>query len=151
MANRIETNLIEPLLKTLQKEKFVLLSTVDHEDNGPTVSAISWVYAKDKNTVLFAVESRSRMIANIEHNPLVTMSVISNETTYSISGECSIFSRQLEDVPLKLVLVSLNVTTVRDVMFYGSKITIEPEYMKTYDHEAAQKLDTAVMNAMKKA
>ena len=36
-------------------------------------------------------------------------------------------------------------------MFYGSKITVVPKYDKTYDLEAAKKLDNQVMEAMKKA
>jgi hypothetical protein len=37
------------------------------------------------------------------------------------------------------------------VMFYGSKIAVEPRYEKTYDAEAAGKLDRQVMEALKKA
>jgi hypothetical protein len=36
-------------------------------------------------------------------------------------------------------------------MFYGSKIVTEPQYDKTYDKNAAARLDTQVMEAMKKA
>jgi hypothetical protein len=38
---------------------------------------------------------------------------------------------------------------VRDVMFYGSKIVVEPQYDKTYDKNAAAKLDAQVMDAMR--
>ena len=50
-----------------------------------------------------------------------------------------------------LALIKLNIKEVRDVMFYGSKITIQPEYDKTYDLEAASRLDRQVMDAMQKA
>lgn len=36
-------------------------------------------------------------------------------------------------------------------MFYGSKISRDIEYEKTYDKEAAAKLDRQVMEAMKQA
>ena len=58
---------------------------------------------------------------------------------------------RLNDVPLKLALVEVDIKEVRDVMFYGSKITADPEYDKTYDKNAAARLDKQVMEAMKKA
>lgn len=57
----------------------------------------------------------------------------------------------MENVPLKLALVKINVLEVRDVMFYGSKIIVEPQYDKTYDQEAAMRLDRQVMDEMKRA
>jgi hypothetical protein len=48
-------------------------------------------------------------------------------------------------------LVEISIKEVRDVMFYGSKIITEPQYDKTYDKVAAERLDKQVMEAMKKA
>ncbi len=36
-------------------------------------------------------------------------------------------------------------------MFYGSKISSEPAYEKTYDKNAADRLDRQVIEAMRKA
>jgi hypothetical protein len=46
--------------------------------------------------------------------------------------------------------VEVDVTVVRDVMFYGAKIDQEPTYVKVYDEDAAAKLDNQVMSALKK-
>ncbi len=151
MVNQVEPRLIEPLYNALQKERFVTLATIDHETGGPNVSAISWVLAKDDGTILFAVDNRSRILKNINHNNLVVINLIANESTYSIQGEASIKEERLKDVPLKLALVEVAIKEVRDVMFYGSKIVTEVQYDKTYDKNAAQKLDNQVMEAMKKA
>lgn len=151
MANRVEHILIKPLFDELQKERFVTLATVDFETGGPNVSAISWIYARDERTIIFAVDNRSRIIQNIQENNQVVVNIIANESTYSISGEASLVSEKIEGIPLKLALVSINVQEVRDVMFYGSKIIVEPKYDKTYDLEAAARLDRQVMEAMKKA
>ncbi|MBA4537925.1 pyridoxamine 5'-phosphate oxidase family protein [Bacillus aquiflavi] len=151
MVNQVEPKLIKPLFEALQKERFVTLSTVDFETGGPNVSAISWVYAKSEDTIYFAVDNRSRIVQNINQNSLVVMNVIANESTYSISGKASIKVEKLEEVPLKLALLELKINEVRDVMFYGSKITVEPQYDKTYDKAAADRLDKQVMDAMKKA
>ncbi|MFT9600812.1 pyridoxamine 5'-phosphate oxidase family protein [Mesobacillus sp.] len=151
MANQVEPKLIKPLVDELQKERFVTLATVDHETGGPNVSAISWVLAKDEGTVYFAVDNRSRIIENIKSNDKAVINLIANESTYSISGTASVKQEKLEGVPLKLALVEINISEVRDVMFYGSKIVAEPQYDKTYDKDAAARLDKQVMDAMRKA
>ncbi|MGA9226099.1 MAG: pyridoxamine 5'-phosphate oxidase family protein [Mesobacillus sp.] len=151
MANQVEPKLIKALFDELQKERFVTLATVDHETGGPNVSAISWVLAKDEQTIYFAVDNRSRIIENIKSNDKAVINLIANESTYSISGEANVKQEKLEDVPLKLALVEIKVREVRDVMFYGSKIVAEPQYDKTYDKDAAARLDKQVMDAMRKA
>lgn len=151
MANQVEPILIRPLLDELQRERFVTLATVDYETGGPNVSAISWIFAKDEKTILFAVDSRSRIVQNIQENQLVVLNVIANESTYSISGEAELIVEKMEGVPLKLSLLMIKVNEVRDVMFYGSKIIVEPQYDKTYDLQAAKRLDQQVMDTMKKA
>jgi uncharacterized pyridoxamine 5'-phosphate oxidase family protein len=151
MANQVEPKLIEPLYNAMQKERFVTLATVDHETGGPNVSAISWVLAKDNSTIYFAVDNRSRIVQNITKNDQIVLNIIANESTYSIGGKAAVKEEKLNGVPLKLALIELKISEVRDVMFYGSKITQEPEYDKTYDKVAAARLDNQVMEAMKKA
>lgn len=151
MVNQVEPKLLQPLVDFLQQERFVLLATIDYETGAPNVSAISWVYAKDEKTILFSVDNRSRIVKNIEHNPKVVLNVMANESTYSISGEAKIIKEKMEGVPLKLALIQLDIHEVRDVMFYGSKISVLPQYEKTYDLNAAKKLDSQVMEVMKKA
>jgi len=151
MPNQVEQKLIKPLFDALQKERFVTLSTVDFETRGPNVSAISWILAKTDETIYFAVDNRSRIVQNIQHNNQVVVNIIVNESTYSISGEASVKVEKMNEIPLKLALIEIKVKEVRDVMFYGSKITVEPEYDKTYDKGAATRLDNQVMDAMRKA
>jgi uncharacterized pyridoxamine 5'-phosphate oxidase family protein len=151
MVNQVEPKLIKPLYDELQKERFVTLATVDYETGGPNVSAISWVLAKDDSTIYFAVDNRSRILENIKKNNQAVLNIIANESTYSIQGEALIKEDRLNDVPLKLALVEITIQSVRDVMFYGSKIVSEPKYDKAYDKDAAARLDKQVMDAMKKA
>lgn len=149
MANQVESMLISSLYDFLQRERFVTIATVDFETGGPNVSAISWVYAPNQNHVVFAVDNRSRIVQNIKKSPFVVMNVIANESTYSIYGEAVIKNEKIENVPLKLALVEIKINEVRDVMFYGAKIASEPKYEKTYDREAAARLDRQVMDAIK--
>jgi hypothetical protein len=150
MANQVEQKLIKPLFDELQKERFVTIATVDFETGGPNVSALSWIMAKDENTICFAVDNRSRIIQNINHNRLAVINLIANESTYSIQGEAEVIREKMEEVPLKLALVQIKIQEVRDVMFYGSKIVTAPAYDKTYDKDAAARLDNQVMDAIRK-
>lgn len=151
MANLVEPTLIQPLYDELQKERFVILATIDFETGGPNVSALSWVLAKSKETIYFAVDNRSRIVKNIINNKQIALTMIANETTYSINGEATVKNNKLDDVPLKLALIEMKVKEVRDVMFYGSKITLHPKHDKTYDEAAAARLDKQVMDQMRKA
>ncbi|TXC92096.1 hypothetical protein FS935_06870 [Metabacillus litoralis] len=149
MANKIETSLIDPLFNSLQKERFVTIASIDYETGSPNVSAISWVYAPDTNRILFAIDQKSRIVDNIKKHPAIVLNLIANESTYSINGNAHIKEDQLENIPLKLSLIELGISEVRDVMFYGSRISSEPQYDKTYDEKAAAKLDKQVLQAMK--
>ncbi|WP_163101362.1 pyridoxamine 5'-phosphate oxidase family protein [Peribacillus alkalitolerans] len=151
MANIVEPKLIQPLFDALQKEHYVTLATIDYETGGPNVNAISWTLAKNEQTIYFSIDNRSRIVENIKANAVAVITLIANESTYSISGKATIKQEKLDGVPLKLALIELNVKEVRDVMFYGSKIVTEPQYDKTYDKNAAAKLDNQVMEAMRKA
>ncbi|WP_075981062.1 pyridoxamine 5'-phosphate oxidase family protein [Bacillus massilinigeriensis] len=150
MPNRIEPKLITPLYEILQKEHFCTIATVDYETNGPNVNSISWVFACDDMTLLFAVDNRSRIVLNIKHNEKIVLHLIANESTYSISGDAVIKVEKIDGIPIKLALIEMKINEVRDVMFYGSKISVEPKYDKTYDKVAAERLDKQVMNALKR-
>ncbi|MDT8859171.1 pyridoxamine 5'-phosphate oxidase family protein [Alkalihalobacillus sp. MEB130] len=150
MANRVEHALTEEILPLLQKECFVTIATIDHEKQIPNVNAISWVYALDPQTVRFSIAARSRIVKNINENSGVVLTLIANDSTYSISGSAKVVEENIENLPIKLALIELTIEEVRDVMFYGAKVTRFPSYEKTYDAEAAAKLDLQVMNKLKK-
>ncbi|MEX2462435.1 MAG: pyridoxamine 5'-phosphate oxidase family protein [Paenibacillaceae bacterium] len=150
MAETI-TALSEPLFNALQQENLVLLSTIDAETGAPSTAAVSWLYATEPGIIRFAIDQRSRIIANIRNNALVNVTVFAVETVHAIYGTAHIIVDALEAVPFKLACVDITISAVRDAMFYGSRISVTPEYEKTYDKRAAEKLDRQVFDAMKKA
>lgn len=151
MANIVEHELTQSLFEALQKERYVILTTVDPQSGIPNVNAISWTLAKDFRTLLFSVAGRSKIVDNIRSAKHAVITIMANESTYSISGEANVKAEKVEGISLDLVLIELKITEVRDVMFYGSKLTVEPQYEIAYDHEAAKALDIKVMDAMRKA
>jgi nitroimidazol reductase NimA-like FMN-containing flavoprotein (pyridoxamine 5'-phosphate oxidase superfamily) len=150
VAETVAQSLSEELFALLQKERFITLGTIDHESGAPSLSSISWVYAPNQQKVRFAVDNRSRIIANINANPQVVLHLIGAGSSYAINGKARVAVEKMEEVPLKLAMVEITIETVRDVMFYGSRISVEPQYEKTYDKAAADKLDNQVMTALRK-
>lgn len=150
MAETI-TVLPEPLMASLQKEALALLSTVDFETGAPSMNAVSWLYAKDPETIRFAVDQRSRIITNLKENALVNVTFIGAGSVHAIYGKAHQVTEALDGVPFKLACYDIQISSVRDAMFYGSRISVAPEYEKTYDKRAAEKLDAQVFDAMKKA
>lgn len=149
MAETVSTTITDELFSQLQKERFVTISTIDLDTGAPNVSAISWVFAPDQSHVRFAVDNKSRIVENLSKNNSLVINVIGAGSCYSIAGEAQVAVEKLEGVPIKLARVDIDVKEVRDVMFYGARISVEPKYEKTYDADAAAKLDKQVMDALK--
>ncbi|WP_438446279.1 pyridoxamine 5'-phosphate oxidase family protein [Gorillibacterium sp. sgz5001074] len=145
------TALNEQLFSILQNSSLVILNTMDAETGAPGVNAISWVYAKDPGTIRFAVDGRSRIIANVKAHPRVAVSLFAAGTLHAIHGEAAVVTEELENVPFKLACIDIGIREVRDAMFYGARVSVEPEVEKTYDKRAADKLDGQVFEAMRKA
>ena len=149
--NDVQTVLPNDLVDQLRKDRLVLLGTIDATTGEPCSNAISWLYAVDERTLRFALDQRSRLMASIEANPQVVVTMFAASSVYAISGNASVAVETLEDVPIKLVCYDIAVTSVQDAMFYGARIAVQPEFEKTYDRRAAAKLDGQVYAAMKKA
>lgn len=150
MAETVSQSLSEDLFALLQQERFVTLGTIDHESGAPSLSSLSWTYAATANTIRFAVDNRSRILANIAKHPQVVLHLIGAGSSFAINGRAQLKTERMEEVPLKLAMVEITIEAVRDIMFYGSRISAEPQYEKTYDKNAAAKLDNQVMTALKK-
>jgi Pyridoxamine 5'-phosphate oxidase len=150
MAEVVAAALTDQLYAKLQKEQFVLLSTIDAETGGPWVSAVSWVYAPDPGRIRVAVGHRSRIVANVEANPRVVLTVVGPDATYAVFGRAQVAEKPMEGVVIQLARIDVMVEEVRNVMFYGAKIVQEPAYEKTYDEEAAAKLDRQVLGALQR-
>jgi hypothetical protein len=143
--------LSDALFAQLQDEKVVLLHTIDSESSSPTSSAISWVYAVSNEKLRFSVDARSRLITNMKANDRVSVTLFAAGTVSAIYGNAIEVTDSLEGVPFKLACFDIEINDVKDAMFYGARISVEPEYEKTYDKRAAEKLDDQVFSAMKKA
>jgi hypothetical protein len=131
------------LVSSLQGEKMVSLVTLDAETKLPQLSVVSWVYAKPNGThIKIALGHKASSIENIRSNPNVLVGIIGAGSCYEARGIATV--SQIFERTMKICVVTIEVESVENVMFYGGKVTVEPEYEKTYNAELAKKLDTEV-------
>ncbi len=145
------TVLNDALYAQLQKQTFALLHTVDADNGSPTTSAISWIYAVDPTRLRLALDARSRLVANMAKNPETSITLFGGGTVHAVYGQAVNVTDHLEGVPFPLACVDIEISAVREAMFYGARLISVPEVEKTYDKRAADRLDGQVFDAMKKA
>ena len=143
MSSNNTTMLSQELVDLLQGEKIVSLVTLDAETNKPNLSIVSWLVAHQGGKIIkFALGHKGTSVTNIQANPEITLGVIGAGSCYSIKGKAEI--SDVIEKTMKYRVVTVEVESVEDIIFYGGKITSEPEYVKTYKEELAKKLDAEV-------
>ena len=149
MAEKVSATLSEELVNYLQGERVVTLASIDAENGSPNILCISWLLAIDASTLRLAIDSRSKLLTNIEKDARVTVSVLGAGSAYAITGRARKYAEKLEGSTLNMSGVQIDVEAVRDVMFYGGKLTAEPAYDKTYDKALAEKYDNEIYAALR--
>jgi len=143
MGKETPDKLNQELIDVLQGEKIVSLVTMDSDTNKPHLSVVSWLVAKPGGKqIKFALGHKGTSVNNIQANPEITLGVIGAGSYYAIKGNATI--SDVIEKTMKYRVVTVDITSVEDVIFYGGKITVEPEYIKTYNQDLAKKLDTEV-------
>lgn len=146
--SKIQAQLSEDLIQSLQGEKIVSLITTDVETHQPDLTVISWLFASPTGqTIHFAVGHKASCIQNITQNPHVVLGVIGAGSCFAVKGTAEV--SDIFEGTMKLRVVTVSITSVEDVMFYGGKISAEPKYVKTYNQELAAKLDQEVYDLLR--
>ncbi|OXM86078.1 hypothetical protein [Paenibacillus rigui] len=86
------------------------------------------------------------LYAALPNEQFVLLSTIDYESgspSHAIYGRALLAAEASEGAPLKLSCMDIEISMVRDAMFYGSRISVAPEY--EYDKRAAEKLDAQVL------
>lgn len=136
------------MISLMQGSTIVLLSTVHKQAEKVYTTALSWVYAVNEKTIRFAIDAKSEFVTILEHDPQLVLTVIGLGSVYAISGQARVSIRQTEGITLKLAVLEVAVEEVRDIIFYGGKVTTEPSFSKTYNAELAKKLDQEVRDVI---
>ncbi|TCZ67579.1 hypothetical protein E0485_24910 [Paenibacillus albiflavus] len=146
--SKVLTELTPEMMSVLQGQAIVLLNVVHKPSNTIYSTALSWVYAEDATKIRFAIDSKSDFITIIEEDPKLVMNFIALESVYSVVGTANVVVKETEDTTLKLTIVEVQIDQIRDIMFYGGKVTTNPEFIKTYKPELVVKLDEEAKQAV---
>lgn len=146
--SKVVTELTPELVEALQGQTVVLLNVVEKESGAIYSTALSWVFAVNATTVRFAIDAKSDFIKIIEQDPSVLMNFVAQESVFSLTGKAAVKVAKTEELTLKLALVEVEVEGIRDIIFYGGKITTQPAFVKTYNADLAKKLDNEVKEAI---
>lgn len=140
--------LSEELIASLQGEKIVQLVTVGKENQLPQMSAVSWLLADPTGkTIKIAMGPKAASVQNIQNHSNVLMGFYAAGSYYTVHGMATV--SETFDRTMKLCVVTVEVETVEDAIFYGGQVTVEPAYVKTYDPELAKKLDLEVYDLLR--
>jgi Pyridoxamine 5'-phosphate oxidase len=131
-----------------KEERIGFLSTIHKETGAIQQNAVSWIHGYKPNVLRIAVGSKAQIVTNIESNENVNFSFFYKKTIVSFQSKGKIVTKNIPGVPFPLTLIELATDHLHDIMFYGAEITQEPVYEKTYNIEAAKKLDVQVYEGM---
>lgn len=145
---KAENKLSQELIDFLQGERMVSLVSIDENTGLPDLTTLSWVLADASGERLnFAIGHNAQSAKNIQKNPNVILGVIGAGSTFAIKGKGEV--SDVIEKTMKMRVVNVEVEQVEDVMFYGSKVTTEPAYEKTYNKDLAEKLDNEVYEVLR--
>lgn len=148
MKKEVQDKLSPSMIDKLQGKTLVMLHSYDKENDSVLSASVSWVYAKNENTIIFAVDHKSMFVKLAEKQEKMVFSFVHDEAVYSVFGTSNIKVQKSEGLTLKLAFIEVSLDEVRNVTFYGAKITQEPVFIKTYDEKLIIKLDKEVTEAI---
>lgn len=147
MASKATFELSRAQQETLNEMPLTFLIAFDEAKRWPITHAISWVQAIDQQTVRFALTKNSHLITLLTSEKTAALIFIEDGLAYSVT-----LSHVHEFEPavrpgLHLRFFKGSVEEVRNISFYGATFG-QPDIVKTYDIEAAEKLDREVKESL---
>jgi hypothetical protein len=107
-----------------------VVATVD-EHHRPMTTLMTWVVARNPQTITMAVDIRGRALRNIRGNPHVAVEVLGDDLCYGLRGTAVIEKEQMDSAPFPCALVAVRIEDVRDhgaagVRFVGPSYSYHP-------------------------
>jgi flavin reductase (DIM6/NTAB) family NADH-FMN oxidoreductase RutF len=107
-----------------------VVATVD-EHHRPVTTLMTWVVARNPQTLTMAVDIRGRALRNIRGNPHVAVEVLGDDLCYGLRGTAVVEKERMDSAPFPCALVSVRIEDVRDhgaagVKFVGPSYSYHP-------------------------
>ncbi|WP_297887052.1 pyridoxamine 5'-phosphate oxidase family protein [Sulfurihydrogenibium sp.] len=137
----------ENLMKLLNDLTPSVFATVS--DGKPYLAFVSWLVAKDENTIRVALSKNSKSVENVKVNPEVAISVFGPEIAATIYGKAQIIKDAIEDIPFPVSVLEVKVENVIDNLFPGATVKGTIPFEHTGNVQKALELDEKVLKALK--
>ena len=124
-----------------------VVATVD-ETGRPNTTLMTWVVARNPQTLAMAVDQRSRTIKNVRANGRVAVEVLGDDLCYGLRGTAVIEKETMTSAPFPCALVALKVEDVRDHGAAGVKY-VGPSYSFHEGKEHRRGVEEAVFAELK--
>lgn len=147
MASKAAFELSRTQQDTLNEMPLTFLITFDEPKRWPITHAISWVQAPNEMTIRLALTKNSHVITLLTNEKTASLIFIEGGLAYSIAlSHVHEFEPSVKPA-LHLRFFEGKVEEVRNISFYGASYG-QPDIVKTYDVEAAEKLDREVKESL---
>lgn len=124
-----------------------VVATVD-EQGAPHTTLMTWVVARNPQTLAIAVDSRSRSMKNLRHNARIAIEVLGDDLCYGVRGTAVVEKDALAAAPFPCALVAVKVEEVRDHGAAGVRF-VGPRYSFHEGKEHRRGVEQAVFDELK--
>ena len=114
------------LVQFLLGGKTCVVATVD-EERRPMTTLMTWVVARNPQTMALAIDARGKSLGNIRKNPQIAIEVLGDDLCYGLRGVAVVEKEQMQAAPFPCALVAVRIEEVRDHGAAGVKF-VGPTY-----------------------
>jgi len=129
-ATEARVELPPALVRFLVGGQTCVVSTVD-EQHRPMTTLMTWVVARNPQTVTVAIDTRGRALKNVRSNPQVAIEVLGDDLCFGLRGTAVVEKESIEAAPFPCALVAVHIEECRDhgaagVKFVGPSYSFHP-------------------------
>jgi hypothetical protein len=135
------------LVRFLLGGQTCVVATID-DGKGPMTTLMTWVVARDPQTLTIAVDQRGRALANLRKNPQVAVEVLGDDLCFGLRGRAVVEKESMSSAPFPCALVALHLEECRDHGAAGVKF-VGPRYQFAPGKEHRADFESAVFGELK--
>ena len=124
-----------------------VVATIDEQGN-PQTTIMTWVVARNPETVALAADTRSRSMRNLRANSKIALEVLGDDLCYGVRGVAVIEKERMQATPFPCALVAVRIEECRDHGAAGVKF-VGPSYSFHDGKEHRSEVEKAVFAELK--
>jgi flavin reductase (DIM6/NTAB) family NADH-FMN oxidoreductase RutF len=135
------------LVQFLMGGKTCVIATVD-EHGLPQTTLMTWVVARNPQTLTIAVDTRSRALRALRANGKIAVEVLGDDLCYGLRGTALVEKELMQSAPFPCALVAVKLEDLRDHGAAGVRF-VGPSYSFHAGKEHRRGVEEAVFAELK--